>query len=125
MPKGGYKPGSGRPREANSRRSLIQAGLEAKGACEAPESQDEAPPSSNLGERLPQENLDPLAYMLRVMNDPGAEPERRDRLAIAAAPFVHPRANETKLGKKEEQAERAKAAGSGRFAPPPPPRMHS
>ena len=29
--------------------------------------------------------------MLRVLSDPTVEPERRDRMAVAAAPFVHPR----------------------------------
>jgi hypothetical protein len=32
----------------------------------------------------------PLAYMLQVMRDEKAEPERRDRMAAAAAPFIHP-----------------------------------
>src|SRR4051794_35513527 len=53
-------------------------------AVEAPEASDETSAPAQP------ENLDPLAYMLRVMNDPGAEPERRDRMAIAAAPFMHP-----------------------------------
>lgn len=33
----------------------------------------------------------PLEYMLRVMRDEGAEPDRRDRMAVAAGPFVHAR----------------------------------
>lgn len=116
MPKGGYKAGGGRPRQANSRRSLIEAGLKAKAAAPQREGHN-APP-------LPQpENLDPLAYMLRVMNDPSAEPERRDRLAIAAAPFVHPRVTDKAKGKKEEAADRAQAAVTGRFAPRPPPKL--
>jgi hypothetical protein len=61
------------------------------------------------------ENLTPLDYMLKVMNDPAAEKERRDRMAIAAAPFVHTRPGEGK-GKKDEKEERARAAGSGKFA---------
>ena len=32
----------------------------------------------------------PLAYLLRVMRDENAAPERRDRAAIAAAQFCHP-----------------------------------
>jgi len=117
MPKGGYKAGGGRPRQANSRRSLMEKGRQAMAAAEAPEASDETSASAQP------ENLDPLAYMLRVMNDPGAEPERRDRLAIAAAPFVHPRATDVAKGKKELQAERAEAAASGRFAPRPPPKL--
>lgn len=62
------------------------------------------------------ENVDPLTYMLAVMNDQTAEKERRDRMAIAAAPFVHARKAEG-VGKKDEKADRAKSAGQGRFAP--------
>jgi hypothetical protein len=32
----------------------------------------------------------PLAYMMRVMRDPTTEPHRRDAMAKAAAPYVHP-----------------------------------
>src|SRR5215218_9184250 len=108
MPKGGYKAGGGRPRQANSRRSLMEEGRQAMAAAETPEASDETSAPAQP------ENLDPLAYMLRVMNDPGAEPERRDRMAIAA-PFILPRATDVAKGKKERQAERAKAAASGRF----------
>src|SRR6476660_9475624 len=33
----------------------------------------------------------PLDYMIRVMRDEGAPVERRDEMARAAAPYVHPR----------------------------------
>lgn len=33
----------------------------------------------------------PLDYMLRVMRDPSADHERRDKMAAAAAPYVHPK----------------------------------
>jgi hypothetical protein len=112
MAKGGFRASAGRPKSPTSRRSLV---AKAKRPEPAEEQVQEIPAQP--------ENLDPLSYMLRVMNDPTAEPERRDRLAIAAAPFVHPRANEAKKGKKELAAERAQAAASGRFAPPPPPKF--
>ncbi len=66
------------------------------------------------------ENLEPLAYMLKVMNDPGESKERRDRMAIASAPFCHPRKGEG-AGKKEEKSERANSAGEGRFRASAPP----
>jgi|SRR5215218_1230364 len=114
MAKGGFRASSGRPKSPTSRRSLV-----AKAKQPEPiEVQAQQPPADP-------ENLTPLDYMLRVMNDPTAQPERRDRLAIAAAPFCHPRANEGKKGKKEEQADAARAAASGRFAAPPPPRLSS
>jgi hypothetical protein len=36
------------------------------------------------------ENDLPLDHMLRVMRDPATEPHRRDAMAKAAAPYVHP-----------------------------------
>jgi hypothetical protein len=33
----------------------------------------------------------PLDYMLSVMRDANAEPERRDAMAMAAAPYLHPK----------------------------------
>jgi hypothetical protein len=32
----------------------------------------------------------PLDYMMRIMRDPATEPQRRDAMAKAAAPYVHP-----------------------------------
>lgn len=66
------------------------------------------------------DHLEPLDYMLKVMNDQSADKDRRDRMAIAAAPFMHPRKADG-VGKKEEKADRAKSAGSGKFAAGRPP----
>ena len=68
----------------------------------------------------PDENLTPLDLMLRGMRDPNEPKETRYRLAIAAAPFIHPRKGEGQ-GKKEDKADRAKVAGAGRFAASKPP----
>lgn len=35
--------------------------------------------------------ITPLEYMLQVMRDPDAEPQRRDDMGKAAAPYVHPK----------------------------------
>ena len=37
------------------------------------------------------EGLTPLEYMLAVLRDETADPERRDEMAKAAAPYIHPR----------------------------------
>jgi hypothetical protein len=37
------------------------------------------------------EGLTPLEYMLAVLRDESADPERRDEMAKAAAPYIHPR----------------------------------
>jgi hypothetical protein len=56
----------------------------------------------------------PLDYLLSVINDPAVSPSRRDRLAIAAAPYCHPRLIEPqKVGKKDRQDEAAATAGVG------------
>jgi hypothetical protein len=37
------------------------------------------------------QGLSPLEYMLAVLRDPTVEPARRDEMAKAAAPYIHPR----------------------------------
>ena len=83
---------------------------------ERPESVADAPALSPGDEN-------PLAYMLRVMNDPKTDDNRRDKLAIAAAPFMHRRAGE--VGKKAEKDKAAREAGGGRFGATAPPRLVS
>ena len=53
----------------------------------------------------------PLDYMLSVMNDPTATQQRRDRMAIASAPYCHQRAADTRGSKKAQQARAAEDAG--------------
>ena len=50
----------------------------------------------------------PLDYMLRIMRDPTVEHDRRDDMAKAAAPYLHPRlaAIESKLAVDMSMAER-------------------
>lgn len=83
--------------------------------AEAAPAKKEAIPASIAAEAAA-ENLEPLEYMLKVMNDPTAPDERRDKMAVAAAPFVHRRTGE-KGGKKGDRAEAAKRAAAGKFAP--------
>jgi phage terminase small subunit len=53
----------------------------------------------------------PLDYMLAVIRDPAAGVSRRDRMAIAAAPYCHARIAYATKGKKDQQAEAAATAG--------------
>jgi hypothetical protein len=58
--------------------------------------------------------MTPLAYLLMVINDPNTNSDRRDRLAIAAAPYCHPKLMERHtVGKKDRQSEAAETAGMG------------
>ena len=49
--------------------------------------------------------MSPLDYMLSVINDPGVDDARRDRMAIAAAPYVHARVADGEA--REERGSRA------------------
>ena len=54
----------------------------------------------------------PLDYMLWVIRDPNATQARRDKMAIAAAPYCHARKTEDlPKGKKDQQIEAAAMAG--------------
>ena len=106
MARGGYRAGAGRPR---------------KEAGTPPSVKNEAAahrPRKSLG------GMTPLEYMLSVMNDESADPSQRDRMAIAAAPYVHPRASDAQPGKKEQrQAAAEEVASGGKFTPRGGPRL--
>src|SRR5437868_3224792 len=84
MPRGGYRPGAGRPKGSKSERHQI------------PMLPEQAATSRT-----------PLEYMLAVMNDSAADPARRDKMAIAAAPFMHARIADNRYGKRDEERDRA------------------
>jgi phage terminase small subunit len=97
MPSGGRRPGAGRPRK------------HPKLASDAPKA-------------VPHPWESPLEYMLRVMRDPTESMEARARMAVAAAPYCHPKMGEQ--GKKDSKQEKAKAIAS-KFTPStPPPKRH-
>lgn len=66
--KGGKRPGAGRPKGA---KTLLTDAAIKKAAAKSKET--------------------PLEYMLRVMNDETQENDRRDKMAMGAAPYVHAR----------------------------------
>lgn len=66
-------------------------------------------------------NKTPLEYALDVMNDPTQDELRRDRMAVAAMPFVHLKKGEG--GKKEQSADSAEKAQKGKFSPTAPPKL--
>lgn len=109
MASGGYRPGAGRPIGTTKNSSIVKR---------EPKKSKKIVASEKI-------NLDkkdwktPLEYMMSVLNDSSVDESRRDRLAIAAAPFVHARAGEG--GKKDERQAAAKKASSGKFSPVAPP----
>lgn len=70
--------------------------------------------------KAPLEELLPLEFMLKIMNDTSFDLDMRARMAQAAAPYCHPRIAEGK-GKKQEKDEKAAAAAKGRFSAGKPP----
>ena len=97
---GGYRPGTGGPRPGTGRKPVEKA--------------TKVPADIRAAARKCR--LTPLEYMLAVLNDEDASQERRDRMAQAAAPYVHARpapAASDAPGKKEIRAEAAKTAGAG------------
>jgi phage terminase small subunit len=111
MARGGDRPNSGPKKGAKYRPRVPKPGTTTK------QKRPGKPPDipRDITDAAAAENLTPLEYMLREMNKPTEPKERRDRLAMAAAPFCHPRKGEG-AGKKDDKADRAKQAGSGKFA---------
>ena len=66
-------------------------------------------------------STDPQAFLLAVMNDTGSDAKLRVDAAKALMPFIHAKKGEG--GKKEEAANAAKKAGTGKFKPGSPPRL--
>jgi len=86
MARGGFRAGAGRPR------SKAVSGAKKASSRPVKSSPD----------------MTPLDYMLAVMRDERADEARRDKMAQAAAPFVHGKASGAKMGKKEQREEAAK-----------------
>src|SRR5262245_33243543 len=93
MASGGYRPGAGRRPAAGRRASRITK------------------PVAALTEPRDAPGMTALHYRLPTMRDPEPDPFRRDRMAIAAAPYLHPKAEEK--GKKEAAKTAAETAGLG------------
>jgi len=108
MPRGGYRPGAGRPKGAST------------GVGPAAAATTVAEVTVEAAKKL----MSPLDYMLKVINDPHADSDRRDRIAIAAAPFCHARKEAVGAGKKEERATVAReTAETSKFSASRPPRL--
>ena len=67
MARGGFRPGAGRKEGSATARTR------------------------EIANKAIENGLTPLEYMLGVMRDPKADVARRDEMARAAAPYIHPR----------------------------------
>ncbi len=115
MPRGGSRPGAGRPRK-HPKSDVSVAQVVSKVADSPPASSAPSQPQTPASPGPVQ----PLEYMLSVMNNPEVNAELRARMAVAAAPYCHPKKGEG--GKKEQQQDAAKRVASrfGASAPPRP-----
>lgn len=52
---------------------------------------NKVPGIKTIGQEAAEAGEQPLAYMLRIMRDRTQDDDRRDRMAIAAAAFLHPK----------------------------------
>jgi hypothetical protein len=57
--------------------------------------------TKELQDKIAASGLTPLDYMLGVMRNPKVKADRRDKMAIAAAPYVHPKLASVVLSGKE------------------------
>lgn len=104
MPRGGPRPGAGRPKGSKNKKAVKS---------------DPKPKS-----KAKNKSLMPLDYMLDIMRDEDEPKDRRDKMAYWLLPYLYPKADK-KTGKKEEREERAKAASTGRFSASQPPQLRS
>jgi hypothetical protein len=127
MGRGGYRPGAGRKKRTSGMGptahqqltlGVVDEGLGAPVRLKAKTKAHKIP--ADIVSDAAVEGLTPLEYMLKVMSDGDADPARRDRMAIACAPFIHPRQGDG-TGKKKELGDKAKAASRGKFSPQAPP----
>lgn len=95
MARGGYRAGAGRPKGSKTKfprnnTLVLPQHLERRSA-----------PGT------------PLEYLLEIMQDSAADVARRDRAAIAALPYTHPRISDARLGQKALAQGAAVAAEEG------------
>lgn len=104
MPRGGARPGAGRPRKDTVRQALPRVSVVVSAVDAA---------------AVPSAGMLPLEYLLSIVRDEQADEKLRLQAAAIAAPFLH--AKPTVGGKKDERATAAKVAATGKFAAAEPP----
>lgn len=150
MPRGGYRPGSGRKKGSRDKsRTSTAFSLKAREFAEfyrgvmdrarrgiKPTTKEKEKmfvlsaelvgelDKANLGSQASEAealaDLMPLDFFLGILRNPSEDKELRIRAATLAAPFCHARKGEG-AGKKQDKEDRAKAASKGKFAPSAPP----
>lgn len=102
MPRGGYRAGAGRPKSGFKKLVLT-----------VPDDYQMPIQNQSKDALALDAGLMPLDYLLSVVRDTNADPLRRDRLAIAVAPYCHPKVADSRVGKKDLAEQAAGKAGQG------------
>ena len=133
MPRGGSRPGAGRPKKpASAKPEVVEGKKYKRRALPAIDAEGfktpDAPQNWPFGKERPAEppapppvedapdlsGLTPLDYLLEVMRDPAEERGRRMQAATLAAPYVHAKPA-PKTAKQAAAEERKKYPQTGRF----------
>lgn len=111
MPRGGARPGAGRPKGSSKKRREV--------ATQRPTTVEEAVAA------LPTKFDDAEQYLMSVINNPEVPRDDKIKAALGVIPYQKPKLADKPAGKKETAAGRAAAAAEGgsKFAPRPPPRV--
>ena len=128
MPRGGARPGAGRPKKQPEEVKPSKKAALKTAPPQVDSNGYKGDPKWPFGKQLPPKpepppdlsDLMPLDYLLEVMRDHTEERGRRMQAATLAAPYCHPKKGEA--GKKEEKTAAAKKIAS-RFAPAAPPKL--
>lgn len=114
---GGARPGAGRPRKNPE----FSVGGDRLNKSRAKAFKLDPPATSGAPSETPVQTTynKALTYLMYVVNDPETDPRLRVRAAVAAAQYQQVKAGDG--GKREGQADAAKKAGGGKFAPAAPP----
>lgn len=105
MPRGGARPGAGRPRKTKQ--------------DEPASAHEVSKPNAGADESVPLAR-DPLQFLLDVMQGTVKPTTDQLRAGIAAAQYVHSKAQE---GKRSTARKEAESAAEGKFKPKAPPKL--
>jgi hypothetical protein len=127
MPRGGARPGSGpqRSMEDPNATEVLSAPHPGRTYERLARQLDEFKRHAQAAQPLPGAKIidgelvmpdgwmTPLVYMAGLLNNPEVDALRRDRIAQAMAPYLHPKRAEVGIGAKQKAEDQAKRAGDG------------
>lgn len=115
MPRGGARPGAGRPRGSSKATKEERSAVKTLNRAARDPERAQAKPTQRF--------TNALDFVMDTLNDPAADMDAKVRLAVAALPFQHAKVESAAPGKKEQREQAAQVAAGGKFAPPTPPKL--